>query len=973
MQEIESILLSWNAPGNSVPGILYQVFEHSSSTPFSAATQIYEGADTQVRVPRTDTDTRYFWVRSYYSASGGFSDETPSGAGLATSGKPATVSGYITNEAVALEATSTGVINDFSPATGFFKVFSGATDVTSSSTFAIVSEIDLDGDLNTADDTPVGGQAKGYYRVTALTADTGILRMSATYGTVTITKDFTVTSAKDGAAGASLLLDKSSVAIPAANDGSNSDFTNASITASIFEAGLDVSTDWTVTASPSSGITGSLSGKTYTISGMTVDTGVVEFTASRSGYDDLIARCSVIKVRAGAIGPEGPGGELGGISAILSPEFAAVMAYADGTVISFDPAQGQFSLFLGEENITGNATFSASAEDCTGTVNTATDTPVAGRPKGYYRVTAMTADTAKLTITASVSTNLGNILQENGFDILQEDGFFIQTEGAFSLSKSFTLAKSKVGYEIVSTLPTTNLFEGRIVFLTTDDKLYRYTGTAWTAAVPTNDLTGQIVQSQIADAAINTAKFAAGIRPVEIVNSLPTAGTQGRTVFLTTDNKLYRDTGTAWTAATASSDISGQLADAQIAALAASKITGQLTNSQIADLAAAKLTGQITNTQISDDSISTPKLQAGSITTAKIAASAITADTIASNTITAAKIAFGTITGDRISANTITASQIAAATITGDKIAANTVTASNIAADTITAGQIAAGAINTDELAANAVTAAKIAAGTITSDKIAANTITAGNIAAATITAAQLATNSVTADKIQAGAVTAAKVSVTELSALSANMGNITAGTIVLPSSGFIRSGQTAYNTGTGFYIGNDSGTPKLSIGNSSGKRITWDGTDFSISGGIVVTDSIALSAVTNSNTAQDSPTGASPSNLTLSHTSIGNPVFIVARLDNALISSTTTSTVTYTIALLRGGTTLVSKTYQTTGEPLGGGFYLHTLDQPDAITYIDIGLAAGSYTYAIQVSHNGSGGTTNWADRTLFVQETKR
>src|SRR3972149_5521123 len=62
-------------------------------------------------------------------------------------------------------------------------------------------------------------------------------------------------------------------------------------------------------------------------------------------------------------------------------------------------------------------------------------------------------------------------------------------------------------------------------------------------------------------------------------------------------------------------------------------------------------------------------------------------------------------------------------------------------------------------------------------------------------------------------------------------MGAITAGTIVMPSGGFLRSGQTAYNTGTGFYLGNDSGTPKFSIGDSSGDKITWDGATLSVVG----------------------------------------------------------------------------------------------------------------------------------------------
>lgn len=58
-----------------------------------------------------------------------------------------------------------------------------------------------------------------------------------------------------------------------------------------------------------------------------------------------------------------------------------------------------------------------------------------------------------------------------------------------------------------------------------------------------------------------------------------------------------------------------------------------------------------------------------------------------------------------------------------------------------------------------------------------------------------------------------------------------TLGDINLPTGGDIRSGQTAFNTGTGFFLGNVGGTPKFSIGSSTGNRMTWDGTDLQIVG----------------------------------------------------------------------------------------------------------------------------------------------
>ncbi|NLR96609.1 hypothetical protein HGP17_07160 [Rhizobium sp. P38BS-XIX] len=207
------------------------------------------------------------------------------------------------------------------------------------------------------------------------------------------------------------------------------------------------------------------------------------------------------------------------------------------------------------------------------------------------------------------------------------------------------LASSIKAVEVVSALPTTGNVEGRQVFLTADGKLYRYHNGAWTAAIAAGDVNGTLNSAQIADNAItntklaalavdaskladgsvsaaklaayavDATKFASGIRPVEIVSSLPTSGNiEGRTVYLTTDDKLYRYTGTVWTAAMAAGDIAGQ----------------------------------IVGTQISDGVISTPKLAASAVTADKIAANSITAGQIAAGAIGAAQIAAKAITVDKL-------------------------------------------------------------------------------------------------------------------------------------------------------------------------------------------------------------------------------------------------------------------------------------------------------------------------------------
>jgi hypothetical protein len=63
--------------------------------------------------------------------------------------------------------------------------------------------------------------------------------------------------------------------------------------------------------------------------------------------------------------------------------------------------------------------------------------------------------------------------------------------------------------------------------------------------------------------------------------------------------------------------------------------------------------------------------------------------------------------------------------------------------------------------------------------------------------------------------------------------GNFTGKYINITSGGNIRGGQTAYDTGTGFWIGDDSGTPKFSLGDSTGNKLLWTGAALSITGEI--------------------------------------------------------------------------------------------------------------------------------------------
>lgn len=247
---------------------------------------------------------------------------------------------------------------------------------------------------------------------------------------------------------------------------------------------------------------------------------------------------------------------------------------------------------------------------------------------------------------------------------------------AVTLSTNYT-PNVPAAVEVVSSLPSTST-DGKVVFNTTDNKLYERVNGAWVEVTITVN-----AAQEVADGSITTAKFAQGIRPIEIVSSLPTTGnSEGRMVYLTTDDKIYRFTGASFTASMPFGDLTGTIAANQIAA--------------------------------------------NTVTAAMIQAGAIGADQIAAGAISAGKIAAGAITAEKIATSAIDA----------DKIATNAITSDKISANSITSGKIAAAAIGTTQLSAGAVTATAIASNAVTADKVVAGSLTAGNLSTSKITIA---------------------------------------------------------------------------------------------------------------------------------------------------------------------------------------------------------------------------------------------
>src|SRR3990167_1122413 len=112
-------------------------------------------------------------------------------------------------------------------------------------------------------------------------------------------------------------------------------------------------------------------------------------------------------------------------------------------------------------------------------------------------------------------------------------------------------------------------------------------------------------------------------------------------------------------------------------------------------------------------------------------------------------------------------------------------------------------------------------------------TVTSGSVQGSLVTS-----GSITGDKIAAETITASNIDALNLSGktLTADTGTIGGWTlssnqIVGPSGAVIRSGQTDFSVGTGFWLGNVEGTPKFSIGSASGNKMEWDGTYLRVTG----------------------------------------------------------------------------------------------------------------------------------------------
>lgn len=175
---------------------------------------------------------------------------------------------------------------------------------------------------------------------------------------------------------------------------------------------------------------------------------------------------------------------------------------------------------------------------------------------------------------------------------------------------------------------------GRVYFNTTTFRLRRGTGSAWTDAVPSTTITGQLTDSQLEE--ISAAKLTGQITSTQVSD--------------------------------------GAISTPKLAA-------GSVSTAKLA-------AGAVVADTIAAGAITTAKLDAGAVTTAKLAAGAVTANEILADTITGGQIAAGAISTTELAAGAVTTNILGALQVTAEKIAAGAITTTKLAAGSVTANEI---------------------------------------------------------------------------------------------------------------------------------------------------------------------------------------------------------------------------------------------------------------------------------------------
>lgn len=151
----------------------------------------------------------------------------------------------------------------------------------------------------------------------------------------------------DGATGSdtyTCILSNDVQSVPCASDGTlyDTSLNGCDTKITVYKGGNDDTSNWGITATASAGITGTFDNKvyTYTVTGITVDTGYVEFVCTKDSTATIIKRFTINKDRSGSDGKNA-------VIYTLSTDVAVMKLNASNV---FVPTSGTFSAAMTEGN-----------------------------------------------------------------------------------------------------------------------------------------------------------------------------------------------------------------------------------------------------------------------------------------------------------------------------------------------------------------------------------------------------------------------------------------------------------------------------------------------------------------------------------------------------------------------------------------------------------------------------------------------
>lgn len=158
-----------------------------------------------------------------------------------------------------------------------------------------------------------------------LTTDTATIQVTwdSQVDTITVAK---IREGADGLYALAGVLSNESHTVPTDAAGNGGNFAGCSTVMDIFNGPVLDSANWTVTATPGTGITGSLTTRTYTVTALAgVDTSYVDLTASRATYPNIVKRFTITKSRTGVTGTAATAYWMMRSAAAVSKSLAGVM------------------------------------------------------------------------------------------------------------------------------------------------------------------------------------------------------------------------------------------------------------------------------------------------------------------------------------------------------------------------------------------------------------------------------------------------------------------------------------------------------------------------------------------------------------------------------------------------------------------------------------------------------------------------